>query len=51
MTADPEGLRVGDKAPDFVIATVEGRATLHQLAARYNKFIVTTQDSYRYHPN
>ena len=51
MTSEPEALRVGTKAPEFIIATPDGRATLHQLAARHEKLVLTTQDSYRYHPN
>lgn len=51
MTGKAEGPRVGDKAPEFLIATPDGRLPLHQLAARYKKLVLTTQDSYRYHPN
>ena len=42
---------VGLKAPEFFIDAPEGRLSLHQLAARHRHLIVTTQDSYRYHPN
>ena len=51
MTREAEGPRVGDKAPQFVIATADGSLPLHQLAARYQKLVLMTQDSYRYHPN
>jgi peroxiredoxin len=51
MTAEPNALRVGDKAPEFAIATVDRETTLHRLAARYKQLVLTTQDSYRYHPN
>lgn len=51
MIAEPNGPRVGAKAPEFFIATPDGRLPLHQLAARYKKLVLTTQDSYRYHPN
>jgi len=51
MTSETERPRVGDKAPEFLIATADGRLPLHQLAARYKKLVLTTQDSYRYHPN
>lgn len=51
MTAEPTSLRVGDKALEFVIATADGSLSLHQLAARHEKLVLTTQDSYRYHPN
>ncbi len=42
---------VGVKAPEFFIETADGRLSLHQLAARHRNLILTTQDSYRYHPN
>jgi hypothetical protein len=51
MNTKPSGAQVGAKAPDFTIETVDGKLPLHQLAARYQKLILTTQDSYRYHPN
>lgn len=51
MIAEPNGPRVGAKAPEFFIATPDRRLPLHQLAARYKKLVLTTQDSYRYHPN
>jgi hypothetical protein len=51
MTAEPEVLRVGDKAADFPIATFDNGTTLHRLAARYQQLVLTTQDSYSYHPN
>jgi hypothetical protein len=51
MTSETEGPRVGDRAPEFPIATADGSLPLHQLAARYQKLVLTTQDSYRYHPN
>ena len=43
--------QVGAKAPEFLITTPDGRLPLHQLAARSKKLVLTTQDSYRYHPN
>lgn len=43
--------QVGLKAPELFIETADGRFALHQLAARHKKLILTTQDSYRYHPN
>lgn len=43
--------QVGLKAAEFFIETADGRLALHQLAARYKNLILTTQDSYRYHPN
>lgn len=51
MSSEVEEARVGTKAPSFVMATPDGRFPLHQVAARYQKLILTTQDSYRYHPN
>jgi hypothetical protein len=51
MNAKPKGPRVGVKAPEFLTETPDGRLPLHQLAARRQKLILTTQDSYRYHPN
>ena len=51
MNAKPNGAQVGVKAPDFPVATADGRLLLHQLAAGHEKLILTTQDSYRYHPN
>ncbi len=51
MIAKPKGPRVGVKAPEFLIETYDGRLPLHQLSARHEKLILTTQDSYRFHPN
>ena len=51
MIATPKGLGVGAQAPEFSIDTPYGNFSLHQLAARHEKLILTTQDSYRYHPN
>jgi hypothetical protein len=51
MNAKPRGPRVGVKAPEFLIETRSGRLPLHQFAARHEKLVLTTQDSYRYHPN
>jgi hypothetical protein len=51
MIAKPKEPRVGAKAPEFLIDTPDGRFPLHRLAARHGKLILTTQDSYRYHPN
>ena len=51
MIATPKGLGVGAQAPEFSIDTPDGRFSLRQLAARHEKLILTTQDSYRYHPN
>jgi hypothetical protein len=34
-----------------LIETADGRFSLHQLAAQHENLILTSQDSYRYHPN
>jgi hypothetical protein len=46
-----KGAHFGQKAPEFFIETPEGKFSLHRLAARHKHLILTTQDSYRYHPN
>jgi hypothetical protein len=51
MNAKKNGPRVGIKAPDFLIETPNGKLALYQLAERYDRLVLTTQDSYRYHPN
>ncbi len=51
MTDKREKAGVGAKAPDFLVETADGAVSLHQLAARHEKVILTSQDSYRYHPN
>lgn len=51
MSDQIKGPEVGDKAPEFFIATAEGKVSLYQLAARHENLVLTTQDSYRYHPN
>jgi hypothetical protein len=51
MMINAQALRIGDKAPEFLVETAEGSLSLRQLAAGYRKLILTTQDSYRYHPN
>ena len=51
MITKTQGLQIGSKAPEFFIATADGRVSLHQLAGRHKKLVLTTQDSYRYHPN
>lgn len=51
MIVKPQAPRVGVEAPEFLVETPVGSIPLHQVAARYEKFVLTTQDSYRYHPN
>jgi hypothetical protein len=51
MTSKAGDVRLGVKAPDFLIETLDGKIPLHRFTARYERLILTTQDSYRYHPN
>lgn len=51
MLENKAGLEAGDKAPDFLITTADGEVPLHRLAAGCEKLVLTSQDSYRYHPN
>jgi hypothetical protein len=51
MKGEGKSPQIGAIAPEFLIATPDGSLPLHQLAARYQKLVLTTQDSYRYHPN
>ena len=51
MIAKSKAPQVGAKAPEFLIETSDGKVSLHRLAAQHEKLILTTQDSYRYHPN
>jgi hypothetical protein len=51
MNAAGERPEVGVKGPEFFIDTGDRRHSLHQLAARHKNLVLTTQDSYRYHPN
>jgi hypothetical protein len=51
MSEEPAGPQVGEQAPEFFIETPRGRLLLSQLAARYEKLILMSQDSYQYHPN
>jgi hypothetical protein len=51
MIATAKAPTLGVKAPEFPVETPNGRLTLPQLAAQHQKLVLTTQDSYRYHPN
>ena len=51
MIAKENTPEVGTKAPEFLVDTPDGRLPLHQLAAQHQNLVLTTQDSYRYHPN
>ncbi len=50
LTRVGPGPQIGDQAPEFFIDTREGKISLSALAARHQKLIVISQDSYRYHP-
>jgi len=51
MSDEKDKLWVGDKAPEFLIETAPRKLLLSEVAARYRKLVLTSQDSYRYHPN
>ena len=51
MAEETKVPQVGMKAPEFFIDTADGRYPLNQLASRHRNLVVTSQDSYRYHPN
>lgn len=51
MIDNPSTPRVGAKAPEFFVDTADGKIALPQFASRHEKLVLTTQDSYRYHPN
>lgn len=51
MAAELTNPGVGSKAPEFFIDTADGRLSLRQLSERHRNLILTSQDSYRYHPN
>jgi hypothetical protein len=51
MGSAQRGPEVGDHAPEFFIKAGSERLALSELAARYDKLVLTSQDSYRYHPN
>ena len=43
--------QVGERAPEFFIEGALGRLTLSRLAARVDKLILISQDSYQFHSN
>jgi hypothetical protein len=45
------GPEVGDRAPEFVLSGDNDTARLSDFAARHERTVLTTQDSYRYHRN
>lgn len=51
MNDRTKGPEVGAQAPDFSIASAAGMSSVHELAARHGKLVLTSQDSYRYHPS
>ena len=51
MSNEPRGPEVGEPAPEFSVETRHGKLLLSELAARYKKIVLTSQDSYRYHSN
>jgi len=51
MGEEQRGPEVGDRAPEFFVKVGSDRLALSQLAARHDKLVLTSQDSYRYHPN
>jgi|GEM_PF-1590034 len=51
MTSELTIPEIGLKAPEFFIDTGGGGVSLHRLAARHRHLVLTSQDSYRYHPN
>jgi hypothetical protein len=51
MGNEQRGPEVGDRAPEFLVKVGSERLPLSQLAARHDKLVLTSQDSYRYHPN
>ncbi|HEY7164130.1 MAG TPA: hypothetical protein VIB79_06185 [Candidatus Binatia bacterium] len=46
-----EGPETGDRAPEFMLEVAGRMLPLGELASRRQKLILTSQDSYRYHPN
>lgn len=51
MGNEQRGPDVGDRAPEFFVKVGRDRLPLSQLAASHDKLVLTSQDSYRYHPN
>ena len=51
MSSEQRGPEVGGRAPQFFVKVGSDKLTLSQLAARHDKLVLTSQDSYRYHPN
>jgi len=51
MDNEPRGPEVGDLAPEFFVELGHSRLVLSNLAARSEKLILMSQDSYQFHPN
>jgi hypothetical protein len=51
MGNEQRGPEVEDRAPEFFVKVGSDRLALSQLAARHDKLVLMSQDSYRYHPN
>ncbi len=51
MSGEPREPEVGEIAPEFSVETRHGKLFLSELAARFRKLVLTSQDSYRYHQN
>jgi hypothetical protein len=51
MGNEQRGPGVGDLAPEFFVQVGGSKLSLSQLAARRDKLVLLSQDSYRYHPN
>jgi len=51
MSNEQSGPEVGDLAPEFIVELGDDRSALSDLAARSEKLVLLSQDSYRYHPN
>jgi len=46
-----DGPQVGERAPDFFVQAPAGTLRVSELAARVEKVVLISQDSYQFHPN
>lgn len=46
----PPAPEVGKRAPEFFVDSLAGRASIYELAAHFEKLVLVSLDSYRYHP-
>ena len=51
MSNEQRRPEVGVLAPEFIVEVADERLALSNLAARSEKLILMSQDSYQYHPN